>query len=78
MPTIQIDIPSSADLNRAVNAICLKFNYVEIINGSANPETKNQFAKRMVAQWIKSVVADFDADQAGTTARAGASGLNIT
>ncbi len=82
MAQITIDIPTVADLNRAVDAICLRFNYratIVTVNGETpNPETRNQFAKRMVANWIKSVIADFDADQAATTARASASNLNIT
>lgn len=37
---------------RIVNAICLQNDYQSIINGQPNPETKAQFARRMVKEFI--------------------------
>lgn len=87
MPTIQIDIPAGADLTRAVDAFAARFGYQTTVpNGSggqmANPENKNAFAKRQVAIWIKSVVAEYEAnvamESARATATASANALNIT
>lgn len=83
MPTIQIDIPVAGDLTRAVSAVCIAFNYQATLpGGGANPETQNQFAKRMLANWVKSIVADVEgrsaANTARTTAETSANALNIT
>lgn len=54
---ITLTIPD-ADMPRVVNAICLVNDYQDTINGVPNPETKNQFAKRMLILEIKIWVRD--------------------
>jgi hypothetical protein len=61
MATITITIPDN-EIARAISAICKKYNYQDTILGTPeqgmipNPESKAQFAKRMVAQIIKDAV----------------------
>lgn len=63
MANITITIPDN-EISRAINAICSKYNYqdtiiVDIDKGPIpNPETKAQFAKRMVARIIKEAVLE--------------------
>lgn len=83
MPTITIDIDNAGNLTRAVDAIAIKFNYQATLpGGGANPETKNQFGKRMVANWVKGIVADVEgqtaSDAARATALASANAMGIT
>lgn len=79
MAQIIIDIPAGADLTRAVDAYCALYNYQALLpGGGANPETRNQFAKRMVANWIKDTTKEYEATLAATTARNAANSLNIT
>lgn len=73
MATIQITIPD-AQLTRVVNAFTDSFFYAPtILDGQGvaipNPETRNQFAKRMVAQWVKEIVIAREALVAADTAR---------
>jgi len=87
MAVITIDVPNGADLTRAVDAFCNAFAYQPTVtNGSGqqipNPESKNVFAKRQIALWIKSIVIEYEASRDAGTARAAAvasaSTLNIT
>lgn len=43
---------------RVVNAICTTHDYQDTIGGLPNPETKGQFAKRMMIQMLKIWVRD--------------------
>jgi hypothetical protein len=54
MATITFTIPD-AQIGQLVDDICLALNYQETINGSANPETKAQFAKRMIKQYMLNI-----------------------
>lgn len=83
MAVITIDVPSGADLTRAVDAFAAKFGYQATLpGGGANPETKNAFAKRQISVWIKSVVREYEAsvamESARATAEASANAMNIT
>jgi hypothetical protein len=60
MATISITIKDS-QLTRTVDAICGSFGYNGTLeDGTDNPETKAQFAKRMLASYIKSTVLDYE------------------
>lgn len=83
MPNITISVPSTTDLNRAVDAFCARFGYqTNVPDGSGgtmvNPETRNNFAKRQVAIWIKSIAAEYEGEQAAIVARTAAGSLDIT
>lgn len=56
MAVISITIPD-AQINRVIDGICLACNYQATINGVANPETKAQFAKRMLIEQMKALVS---------------------
>lgn len=45
-----------AALARVVTAVCENNGYQALINGVPNPETQNQFAKRMTYEWWKAQV----------------------
>lgn len=55
MAQISITIPDSV-LNRVVDAICAQHDYQATINGAPNPETKSQFARRMIREFVKGCV----------------------
>lgn len=82
MPQIITDINPASALTRVVDALCANFGYQTTIDGSPNPETRNQFAKRMNAQWLKGQVILYEtslaANEARVTAQASAELLNIT
>lgn len=83
MPDIIITIDTAGNLTRAVDATCAKFGYQATLpGGGANPETKNQFAKRMVALTVKGWMVEYEAraaaDAAGATAAASANSVVIT
>jgi len=68
MPSITIDIGTQAELTRAVDAFCGAYNYqATITNGGgqqiANPESRNAFAKRQVAEFVKKVIRNYEADR---------------
>lgn len=78
MPTITIDVDTAGTLTRAVAATCAKFGYQPLINGEANPESQNQFAKRMVAVTVKGWMAEYEGEQAAIVARATANAVVIS
>ena len=78
MPTIVLDIPSGTDLTRAVDAVCGLYNYQTLINGSANPESRNSFAKRMLATILKEKVIQWEQNVAMDAARVSAGAVVIT
>lgn len=73
MASISIDTGSAAQTNRIVDAFCAVYNYQTTIpdNGGTipNPENKNQFAKRMLARYVKDVVKGYEANLAAEAAR---------
>lgn len=82
MPDIIVSVNPASALTRLVDAICANHGYQAIINGSPNPETKNQYAKRMFAKWGKGQVALYETglavNAARITAEASADALDIT
>ena len=73
MASITVNI-GNTDLSRVVDGICGFFNYQPIIQPIVgdpfpNPETKNQFARRMLVENLKSWVKTFEASAAAETAR---------
>lgn len=75
MASIQITIPDAV-ASRVTNGLAGQYNYQATIPAPnplnppvPNPETKAQFAKRMVAKFIKDSVKAFEATQAAGTAR---------
>lgn len=72
---ISITIPDAVG-SRVVDGLAGQYNYQATIPAPnplnppvPNPETKAQFAKRMVAKFIKDSVKAFEATQAAGTAR---------
>lgn len=76
MANITITIPD-AQLTRVVDGIAGQNNYQATIPDPANPtgppianpETKNQFVKRMMIKWAKESVKAWEATQAANVAR---------
>jgi len=76
MATITFNLPDPA-LPRLVDAICAKFGYRSTLEGGApNPETRGQFALRIVREtmkgWVKEYEATNAAQNAASSARAAA------
>jgi hypothetical protein len=82
MADITITLTPAAALTRAVDAICALYGYQTLINGNPNPETRNNFAKRIVAEWVKAQVVQYESgvamESARVTAKASAEALSIT
>lgn len=72
MAQIILDITPASALVRTVDALCGFNNYQATIDGVANPESRNQFAKRMVAIWLKQQVASWESNIASAAAKAAA------
>lgn len=71
---IQLTIPDAVS-GRVVNAVAAMNNYQPVVpNGSgamvANPETKAQFAKRMISEKIIQMVKQYETQQAAQAAMA--------
>ncbi len=74
MATISITIPNGS-VARVVDGVCGFFHYDPFLHPpigppEPNPETKNQFAQRMVVVAVKSWVKSFESSQAAEAARA--------
>lgn len=85
MASINITI-ADADLSRVVTDVCGFWGYQAVLtdmlgNQTPNPETPNQFARRMVIQTVKGWCKTYEQQQAATTAAtsagAAADGLGI-
>lgn len=55
MATISLTI-SGPDLTRAVDALSTRWGYEPVINGDPNPQTKGEFVRQRIGQWVKSEV----------------------
>jgi len=56
MPTISFTL-SSSDLTRAVDALSTRWGYDPTLpTGDPNPQTKGEFVRQRIGQWIKSEV----------------------
>lgn len=76
MAQLCITIPVGS-VTRVVDGVCGFFNYQATIlppvgDPFPNPETKNQFAQRMLVVAVKSWVKTFESSQAADTARTAA------
>jgi len=68
MATITITIPD-AIAPRVINGFAKRYNYSPLLeNGDANTETKAQFAKRKLVEFIKSAVREAEIQDAANTA----------
>jgi len=64
MAQITITIPD-AIAPRVLNGFAKRYNYpITLEDGSPNPETKAQFAKRKVVEYIKHAVREAEIEQA--------------
>lgn len=68
MAQIVIDIPDAA-LTRVRDAFAARYGYPPFIDGVANPQTKAQFAKAQIADFVKQTVSDYEAMRAAEAAR---------
>ena len=55
MPTICHTL-SAADLTRTVDALGARWGYQATIDGQANPQTKGEFVRQKIGQWVKGEV----------------------
>lgn len=76
MPTISFEL-TSGEMTRLVNAICSQHHYQDTINGEANPETKAQFARRTVVDFLKDKVHTYERALAIQQAEAGLTEVTI-
>jgi hypothetical protein len=68
MAQITITIPD-AIASRVINGFAKRYNYSPTLeDGSANPETKSQFAKRKVIEFIKAAVRETEIQDATNAA----------
>jgi hypothetical protein len=85
MATITLTIPDVL-LPRVVAGMCGRFNYQDKVDDPANPgshipnpETKAVFCKRMIRQFVKQSVLQWEAEQAyNTTHNTGEKEVDIT
>lgn len=56
---ITITIPDAA-VPRVINAMAAVHGYEETINGQPNPETKAQFARRMLLKYLRDVTLGYE------------------
>ena len=76
MATISTTIPDEY-LPRVIEALAGNYGYETNIkdaegNTIPNPETKAQFAKRMMAQWVKQNISAWESNEAAQVARTAA------
>lgn len=68
MPTITINIPDPI-ANRVIQGFAQRHGYSDTLeDGSPNPETRSQFAKRILIQYIKNSVREAEIQTASNTA----------
>ena len=64
MTQIIIEIPDNIT-QRVLNGIASRYHYSPILeNGNPNPESKGQFAKRMIIEFLKKAVKDAEVEDA--------------
>jgi hypothetical protein len=63
MPTISLTI-SAPDLTRAVDALSVRWGYQPTIDGQPNPQTKGEFVRQKIGQWVKSEVRSHELAEA--------------
>jgi len=76
MTQITINIPDAV-APRVINGFAKRYNYATTLeDGSANPETKTQFAKRKILEFVKRAVREAEIEQARNEA-ADAAGAGV-
>jgi hypothetical protein len=79
MPTLTFSYDTgNVPLSRIINSYAEQFGYVDTINGQPNPETKAEFARRMVRTQIVSVVRASEVGTAIKTAKDAVTPIDIT
>ena len=79
MPTLLLSFDTgTVPLSRITDAFAKRFGYNEIINGAANPESKANFARRMVKEWITEIVKLEETTPAIETAKANITPIPLT
>jgi hypothetical protein len=68
MATISITV-NNAQLATVVDAMASVNNYQELIGGEPNPESKSDFARRMLVQYVREVCKAYKVSQSVETAR---------
>jgi hypothetical protein len=68
----------SVPLSRINDGFAAAYGYQPTINGSPNPETKAEFSRRMVREYIKGVVKGQEVEAARKTAEAGVTEITLT
>jgi len=68
MATISITI-NNAQLATVVDAMASVNNYQDLINGLPNPESKNDFARRMLVEYVKNTCKAYTTSQSVEVAR---------
>lgn len=68
----------SVPLSKITNAFALAYNYKEIIDGRPNSETKDQFTRRMISQYVIDVVKAEDMKIARTNAELSVLPITLT
>lgn len=64
MASITINIPDQV-LNRVINGFCERHGYMPLLeNGEPNPQTKAQFAKSKIIEYVKRSVIEAEANTA--------------
>lgn len=68
MATISLTIPDAV-IQRVLDALGGTYGYKATLeDGTPNPQTKAQFSKAVVADYVKKIVRQWEAQQAGQTA----------
>lgn len=69
MATISINIPDT-QMPRVLDAFTATFGYSPTLaDGTANPETRGQFTRRIIVDWVKSNVVAYEANRDAENAR---------
>jgi hypothetical protein len=71
MAQISITIPDN-QIQRIIDAVSAYYLYQATIGGVSNPETKAQFTKRMVVEYLKGIVLASEGQVAADAAKANA------
>jgi hypothetical protein len=70
MASFNFTVPDAA-VPRVVEAFCVRFGYQETsVDGVPNPETRGDFTRRMIREFIKDTVVSHEASLAGRDASA--------
>lgn len=71
MAEVTFVIPNGI-LDRVLDGVAYANNYQDTIGGEPNPESKPEFARRMIRNYIKDCVIAYEAAQAGDSAASAA------